>query len=766
MAAPERRRGPGGVEEPLAEEQPEEEAGEADEASQQGGCTGGGAPAGTCQAQRSSAARRLGLAEFERRKEQILASLDHSPKGSLDAPILELLSWLNAQQSLVTTSSCSGRIAVFLGSSDPSSSKGGEWLLSCHEAITDAGSAWQSVTDGVRSRCSQGMLATFLLEPFLLHAESADTETAQLVLQCAREAGLRESGLSLGRRRVMVQLRSLALRLEVPLALHGDLLVDRRYFDVLVAMANERLAENARRVARLWDLLRVALASRSSSSEAPEAAVPAPPWVLACPQPAARGIKLALEERGWMDESRKMAPLHTEATPDGGRPGTIGLPVTDEGAAALAALGSRAASAEEGVEEVVPRVLVQEASGAQDPSSMDPAAGLDTAKERRAARVREALRPADLDRLWQRREVEGLQLLRSEALPPKLRPEQQPPKVVGGGAAAAKPHGPSLRDAVATAYAALQRDDSAAWPPLAVVLEELQGGGQPQRRGDATVLPRDGLTGPAFLQLATVAGGAFWEALREALGARLLLRQREIRVGDEFRGSAAERLAGNGDGWVVVPGPKGVRYAFDVTKCMFSEGNAAEKARVAEWPLKGETVLDLYAGIGYWTLPMLVAGADRVLACEWNPDALAALRRGLELLGPECAGRCQVLAGDNRGAETLAAVAGRCHRVLLGLIPTSRDGFATAVAALRDEGGMLHVHWNVASDQEDSTASAVAAELQALFCASRGGTWQCSALRVQRIKWYAPRVRHVRIDIRCERAPAESPAATEPEQPG
>ena len=59
---------------------------------------------------------------FSVRKEKILSALsvpeleydDLSPKGSIDAPIRELIDEMNALPGLVTTSSCSGRIAVYL----------------------------------------------------------------------------------------------------------------------------------------------------------------------------------------------------------------------------------------------------------------------------------------------------------------------------------------------------------------------------------------------------------------------------------------------------------------------------------------------------------------------------------------------------------------------------------------------------------------------------------------------------------------------------
>lgn len=734
----------------------------------------------------SSAPGRARNADFLRRKEQILASLDRSPKGSLDAPITELLAWLNAQSSVVTTSSCSGRISVFLGASDPSSSKGGQWLLISHEALGDATATWARVTEDLQRRSGtageglRGTLASLLLEPFVLHAECADADTAQRILEAARETGFRESGISLGRRRVMVQVRTLALRLEVPLALDGRLLTEEAHFQTLVHLANERLAENARRVERLWARLREAL--RTAAAEAAAAAAPAEtPWILVCPQPMARAVKLAVEERSWMDEGRKMAPFTTDATADG--PSCIGIPVTDAAVDALQELPelpdtvglADAAIHESGISERGaegggdghPQEASVGASKAEAtvPASMaapmpPPLADQGPNPVEQPSRTRavggKSSRPvtvaADLLALWRRsRGTDGpLRLLQSDALPRKERPVQH--GTPGGAAASATvKERESLEQVVSRVHSKVAEDVGAEILPE--LLADVQAMGPLQWRGDVALLPRGMLSGSCWGRLA--AAGGLWEEARAALGARLLARQQEIRVDDEVRGGAIEVLAGSGDGWVTVPGPLGVRYAFDVTRCMFSEGNAAERTRVATWAVQGQTILDLYAGIGFWTLPLLAAGAERVLACEWNPHALEALRRGLQLLGEDAAGRCDVLAGDNRRPEVREAAAGRCHRVVLGLIPTSRDGFPAAVTALREEGGMLHVHWNVPGSEEAIVAQAIASELQELLRAERGGDWHCSVVGVQRIKWYAPRIRHVRIDVRCQRGTAE-----------
>ncbi|KAJ1974872.1 S-adenosylmethionine-dependent methyltransferase, partial [Dimargaris xerosporica] len=67
----------------------------------------------------------------------------------------------------------------------------------------------------------------------------------------------------------------------------------------------------------------------------------------------------------------------------------------------------------------------------------------------------------------------------------------------------------------------------------------------------------------------------------------------------------------------------GVEYRWAPLHTMFCAGNITEKLRVATSPwfrVGGGTVVDLYAGVGYFTLPYLVhAGAARVHACELNP---------------------------------------------------------------------------------------------------------------------------------------------------
>ncbi len=188
----------------------------------------------------------------------------------------------------------------------------------------------------------------------------------------------------------------------------------------------------------------------------------------------------------------------------------------------------------------------------------------------------------------------------------------------------------------------------------------------------------------------------FWSAVAGAVGAKRVGRKSEI-FGAERRPNI-ELLLGTNDS--IVRKENGILYCYNVTKSMFSMGNVEERRRMGELDASGETVLDLYAGIGYYTLPLLVhAGAERVIACEWSDDAISALRVGLRSNGVE--ERCTILAGDNRSH----LLQNMSDRVIAGLLPNAWDGLPTALGALRRSGGIIHLHGTAQRGEETDQQS-------------------------------------------------------------
>ncbi|XP_054564661.1 tRNA wybutosine-synthesizing protein 2 homolog [Eptesicus fuscus] len=285
-----------------------------------------------------------------------------------------------------------------------------------------------------------------------------------------------------------------------------------------------------------------------------------------------------------------------------------------------------------------------------------------------------------------------------------------------------------------------------------------------------------------------------WEIVASALGVQRLAKRGRVSP-DGTRTPAVTLLLGD-DGWVEHV-DNGIRYKFDITQCMFSFGNITEKLRVASLPCAGQVLVDLYAGIGYFTLPFLVhAGAAFVHACEWNPHAVVALKRNLEING--VADRCQIHFGDNRKLN-LSNIA---DRVNLGLIPSSEEGWRTACRVLRkDAGGILHIHQNVESfpgrnlqpsgnsemEKEhwlcpqqiisnqwengasgDSRRNVLSAAIKpewhrwaesaetrivTLLQQVHGKPWKTQILHIQPVKSYAPHVDHIVLDLECRPCP-------------
>ncbi|XP_029297445.1 tRNA wybutosine-synthesizing protein 2 homolog [Cottoperca gobio] len=285
-----------------------------------------------------------------------------------------------------------------------------------------------------------------------------------------------------------------------------------------------------------------------------------------------------------------------------------------------------------------------------------------------------------------------------------------------------------------------------------------------QRHGDLLLLGDNCFSLPLWKKI----DQQLWSSVAKALGAKRLAKMGRISR-NGFRSPVVTMLLGE-HSWVKHVDNR-IRYEFDVTRCMFSAGNITEKLRVAGFDCRGETVVDLYAGIGYFTLPYLAhAEASHVHACEWNPDAVEALQKNLVANG--VSDHCTVHQGDNRQLH-LCDIA---DRVNLGLIPSSEDGWPVACRLLkRTTGGILHIHQNVTSalpnnaavptinavttqrvsgkkaDREawQAWADDTANHITFLLKDITGAPWLTHIQHIEHVKSYAPHVHHIVLDLEC-----------------
>ncbi len=180
----------------------------------------------------------------------------------------------------------------------------------------------------------------------------------------------------------------------------------------------------------------------------------------------------------------------------------------------------------------------------------------------------------------------------------------------------------------------------------------------------------------------------------------------------------------------------GLVFTFDVARVMFSSGNQAERARMGALDCRGETVVDLFAGIGYFTVPLAVrAHALRVIACEKNPDAYRSLLENIRLNKASLAVEARL--GDCRKVAPTAVA----DRVVLGYIHGTERFLPTAIRALRPEGGILHFH--EAFPQETKFRDALLALARAA-----GEAYDIEVLDAREVKSFAPGIDHVAVTAR------------------
>lgn len=180
---------------------------------------------------------------------------DKSKKGGVDAPIFDLIDLLNKSEDYATTSSCSGRVSVFVAKPVETKSSG-EWLLVTHDPIESSDEVIQCLQN--IQDYPENTLISFKFEPLIIHVMCRTLQAARSLHHLTSESGFRNSGITIGKKKITVAIRNTIL-LDVPLALSGKLLVNEDYIKVLVQLANEKFAENKNRIDRLTNNLRTML---------------------------------------------------------------------------------------------------------------------------------------------------------------------------------------------------------------------------------------------------------------------------------------------------------------------------------------------------------------------------------------------------------------------------------------------------------------------------------------------------------------------------
>ena len=146
----------------------------------------------------------------------------------------------------------------------------------------------------------------------------------------------------------------------------------------------------------------------------------------------------------------------------------------------------------------------------------------------------------------------------------------------------------------------------------------------------------------------------------------------------------------------------GCMYHVDVAKAYFSPRLSTEHNRVASQVKDGETVVDLFAGVGPFAIPIAKKHENvRVYAVDVNPDAIALLKRNIAVNRAEK--QVVPLFGDARQVVR-EQLSGKADRVIMNLPETALEFVAVACEALKPDGGIIHYYGFVKASNPLETA--------------------------------------------------------------
>ncbi|CCF59733.1 hypothetical protein KAFR_0H03230 [Kazachstania africana CBS 2517] len=206
----------------------------------------------------------------------------------------------------------------------------------------------------------------------------------------------------------------------------------------------------------------------------------------------------------------------------------------------------------------------------------------------------------------------------------------------------------------------------------------------------------------------------------------------------------------------------GIWQVWNPCFTMFSRGNVKEKKRVLDTfeDIKGNDVVDLYCGIGYFSFSYLKRGCRYFFGFDLNQWSINGFHKGLQLNKLDKGSSCYVFQETNE--MSLSRIAHfretqnnnallRIRHINLGLLPSSKQGWPVALNLISQHHDWescpkvtLHIHENVHSEaiNDNSFARSTVQTLQTL-----NALYQYTDTHLERIKTFAPDVWHVCLDI-------------------
>ncbi|WP_407357264.1 class I SAM-dependent methyltransferase [Methanolobus sp. WCC5] len=207
-------------------------------------------------------------------------------------------------------------------------------------------------------------------------------------------------------------------------------------------------------------------------------------------------------------------------------------------------------------------------------------------------------------------------------------------------------------------------------------------------------------------------------------------------VEGEFRTRSFRTIAGE-DRTSTIHKEYGCRYYIDLERAYFTPRLATERARILLQVKDGQTVVDMFAGVGPYSI-MIAKKSPliRVIAIDKNPDAIHFLRRNIEL---NAVSNVEAIEGDaNLEAGKLASMA---DHVIMNL-PHNAHQFLDAAIKLCAPGATIHYYDITPEDDLFSSSLKLIDE-----AAKRAGR-STEVTETKVVRSYAPHQLNVCIEVK------------------
>lgn len=230
----------------------------------------------------------------------------------------------------------------------------------------------------------------------------------------------------------------------------------------------------------------------------------------------------------------------------------------------------------------------------------------------------------------------------------------------------------------------------------------------------------------------------------------LMRRHRNLRTVLMQTGAVSGRLRLRGLRWVsgvrnyeTVCREHGCVFKVDLKNCYFSPRLSRERLRIASLVNAGETVVNMFAGVGAFSVLMAKLGqAGKVYSIDINPVAVELMRENARLNRVE--NRVVSILGDSKEV-VMKHLGHTANRVVMPLPREAHTYLEYAVLALRPSGGWIHYYdFAHATKDEDPIVKArakVEDRLQRL-----GVEFVVSSSRI--VRSVGPRWYQVALDVR------------------